>query len=59
MDLPRVKEGGRQNLPQFPAVIKSVAWNYKETSFFCRKFLSWNRQTSNWEQISRPEGKKQ
>jgi hypothetical protein len=33
MDLPRVKEGGRQNSPQFRAVIKSVAWNYKGIFF--------------------------
>jgi len=35
MDLPRVKEGGRQNSPQFRAVMKSIAWNYKGNfSFF-------------------------
>jgi hypothetical protein len=31
MDLPRVKAGGMQNWPQFRAVIKSIAWNYKGT----------------------------
>jgi len=59
MDLPSVKEGGNQNSLQFRALIKSIAWNYKGTFFFCRKFLSWNRQPPNWEQISRPQGKEQ
>lgn len=34
MNLPRIKEVGRQNWPQFRAVIKSIALNYKGTFNF-------------------------